>query len=142
VIDYKTGDVSQKSWDLPRPDDVQLPLYGGFALAPEQELGGLVFAKIRAGDICFTGRVGDAEGTLGFGLANLSSLKKNSLELDQLISWRDEIEQLARDYVAGRAVVNPRDLHDTCIRCGLQTLCRIHERPVDAHDDDEGGADE
>ena len=32
VIDYKTGDVSPKSWDLPRPDDVQLPLYAGFAL--------------------------------------------------------------------------------------------------------------
>ncbi len=33
VIDYKTGDAKAKSWDLPRPDDVQLPLYAGFALA-------------------------------------------------------------------------------------------------------------
>ncbi len=32
VIDYKSGQVSPKSWDLPRPDDVQLPLYAGFAL--------------------------------------------------------------------------------------------------------------
>ena len=47
VIDYKTGDVSPKSWDLPRPDDVQLPLYAGFALDREEELGGLVFAKVR-----------------------------------------------------------------------------------------------
>ena len=51
VIDYKSGDVSPKSWDLPRPDDVQLPLYAGFALEREEEiLGGLVFAKVRAGE--------------------------------------------------------------------------------------------
>ena len=50
VIDYKTGTVDKKSWDLPRPDDVQLPLYAGFALNEDAECGGLVFAKIRAGE--------------------------------------------------------------------------------------------
>jgi hypothetical protein len=40
VIDYKTGDVSPKSWDLPRPDDVQLPLYAGFALDPRKRSPG------------------------------------------------------------------------------------------------------
>src|SRR5258708_24708636 len=136
VIDYKTGDVSLKSWDLPRPEDVQLPLYGGFALAPGQELGGLVFPKIRAGDICFTGRVGDVEGTLGYGLNNFGSLKKSSLEVEQLISWRDEIEILARDYISGHADVNPRDPPDPCSRCCLQTLCPLHQPPLDAHDDE------
>ena len=58
VIDYKTGDAKAKSWDLPRPDDVQLPLYAGFALEHEEgEVGGLVFAKLRAGENCFEGRV-------------------------------------------------------------------------------------
>jgi ATP-dependent helicase/nuclease subunit B len=147
VIDYKTGDVSQKSWDLPRPDDVQLPLYGGFALGPGRELGGLVFARIRAGDVCFAGRVGDVEGTLGSGLNSYSSLKRNELKIEHLLDWRDAIEQLARDYVAGRADVNPRDPPKTCSRCGLHTLCRIHERPVDAQEleaqeEDAGEADE
>ena len=36
VIDYKSGDVSPKLWDLPRPDDVQLPLYAGFALEADE----------------------------------------------------------------------------------------------------------
>ena len=36
VIDYKTGDVTHKSWERPRPDDVQLPLYAGFALDREK----------------------------------------------------------------------------------------------------------
>ena len=35
VIDYKTGDAKAKSWDLPRPEDVQLPLYACFALEHE-----------------------------------------------------------------------------------------------------------
>lgn len=50
VIDYKSSNVSPSSWDLPRPDDVQLPLYAGFALEPDEVLGGLVFAQVRAGD--------------------------------------------------------------------------------------------
>ena len=64
VIDYKTGNVSPRSWDLPRPDDVQLPLYAGFALGAGEQLGGLVFAKLRAGERNreFAGRVRRAQG--------------------------------------------------------------------------------
>ena len=29
VIDYKSGNVSPKMWEMPRPEDVQLPLYAG-----------------------------------------------------------------------------------------------------------------
>ena len=50
VIDYKSGNVAIKSWELPRPDDVQLPLYAAFGLDRERETGGLVFAKVRTGD--------------------------------------------------------------------------------------------
>jgi hypothetical protein len=46
-----------------------------------------------------------------------------------LIDWRRSIEQLARDFLAGRADVNPRKYPETCERCGLQTLCRIHDGP-------------
>jgi probable DNA repair protein len=147
VIDYKTGNVSPNSWDLPRPDDVQLPLYAGFALDPESEtLGGLLFAKVRAGDQSFTGRVADAKATLLPNLGNTTNLAKNGLTAELLMSWRDCIEQLARDFLAGRAEVNPRDYPKTCERCGLQTLCRIqeHQDLLDADDDSESeeGADE
>ena len=63
VIDYKSGNVSPRAWELPRPDDVQLPLYAEFALPPERELGGLVFAKVRPGDMCFTGKAANAAAT-------------------------------------------------------------------------------
>jgi probable DNA repair protein len=137
VIDYKSGDVSPRSWELPRPDDVQLPLYAGFAL--DGELGGLAFAKVRPGDLAFTGHVGDPTATLFASLKGNSSLVKNELAAEQLIDWRECIEQLARDFLAGRAEVDPREYPKTCERCGLQTICRVEEREnqpsVEAGDD-------
>jgi ATP-dependent helicase/DNAse subunit B len=138
VIDYKTGDVSPKLWELPRPDDVQLPLYAGFALDHETEpLGGLVFAKVRAGKDCFAGRVFDAQGQLLPGLGSRSSLVANRLEIDDLIEWRDYVEKIAQDFLDGRCEVNPRAYPETCERCGLQTLCRIEEMQRQMEEDGE-----
>jgi probable DNA repair protein len=142
VIDYKSGDVSPKCWELPRPDDVQLPLYAGFALDRGEVLGGLVFAKVRAGEMSFAGRVGDAKATL---LANLNAgkdLVKKALTAEQLIGWREGIEQLARDFVAGGAEVDPREYPKTCERCGLQTLCRIQEHAAQLEGEDDSEIEE
>jgi probable DNA repair protein len=136
VIDYKTGNITPKVWDLPRPEDVQLPLYAGFALASDQPVGGLAFARVRPGQLCFAGRVGDPESTLFSGLPRTSSLAREKFEAEQLIDWRENIEQLARDFLSGRADVDPRDPVQTCKRCGLHTLCRIHEREVLCDDSD------
>ena len=132
VIDYKTGDVTPKSWELPRPDDVQLPLYAGFAIDRELgQIGGLVFAKIRAGDGSeFAGRVKDARRSLTPGVSTTSNLVKKPLKPEDMTAWRAEIERLALDFAAGRAVVDPRDYPQTCERCGLQALCRIQELPL------------
>ena len=143
VIDYKSGYVSPNAWELPRPEDVQLPLYAGFALDREQErLGGLVFAKVRAGDLEFAGRVFDPAATLSAGLNARSSLAKNELTLDQLLEWRECIEHLAIDFIDGKAEVNPRETVKTCERCGLQTLCRIQEREAQLENEDDSSNEE
>lgn len=134
VVDYKTGDVTPKAWELPRPDDVQLPLYAGFGLPETWQVAGLAFAKIRAGDVCFEGCVLNAEEALG-PVANIATLKRSALKDNALDAWRAAIEALARDFLAGRADVNPRDPDQTCKACGLQTLCRIHERAGIANDE-------
>ncbi|UWZ83741.1 PD-(D/E)XK nuclease family protein [Occallatibacter riparius] len=136
VIDYKTGDVSPKSWESDRPEDVQLPLYAGFGIDQGEGLGGLVFAKVRPGNMCFEGKVGDASAALDRSLKGTSALVKYPLELDQLLEWRETIERLAHDFLSGRADVNPLDLLKSCERCGLQTLCRINERPDLIDDED------
>jgi ATP-dependent helicase/DNAse subunit B len=142
VIDYKTGNVSPKSWDLPRPDDVQLPLYAGFAIAPDSgQVGGLAFAKIKAGDRKeFAGRVTNASSTLKSDLSRGSGLVRNPLTPDDLAAWRSYIEQMARNFLSGRADVDPREYPKTCERCRLQAICRIQEnQPLSDADEGENG---
>jgi probable DNA repair protein len=144
VIDYKSGNVSPNLWEPPRPEDVQLPLYAGFAIDREKEvLGGLVFAKVKSGEQVFAGRVGDAAATLFSGLKGTSTLVKNPFTAEHLLAWRDCIEQLAEDFVDGRAEVDPREYPKTCERCGLETLCRIqeHRELLESAVDSEGEED-
>jgi len=142
VVDYKSGNVSPSAWNLPRPEDVQLPLYAGFALAEEEVLGGLAFAKVRPGTLEFAGRVGDAAATLFSGLKGSSPLMKNPFTAEELLGWRDCIQQLAKDFIAGRAEVDPLDAPKTCERCGLQTLCRIQENAEQFVSEDESEREE
>jgi probable DNA repair protein len=142
VVDYKSGNPTPNSWDLPRPDDVQLPLYSTFALPGDaNQIGGLVFAKVRAGEAEFAGKVRDAKVTLRANLRENSNLVKKPLESEQLPEWKQYIEDLARAFLAGRAVVNPRAYPDTCEYCGLQTLCRISENPSLTNNNNEEAPD-
>ena len=127
VIDYKSGNVSPSSGTCPAPTTCNCRSMPALPSTADEELGGLVFAKVRAGESGFAGQVGDAAATLFTGLKGTSSLVKNPLTAEQLLDWRDCIEQLARDFLAGRAEVDPRESPKTCERCGLQTLCRIQE---------------
>jgi ATP-dependent helicase/nuclease subunit B len=144
VIDYKTGNVTPKSWDLPRPDDVQLPLYAGFATDADESIGGLVFAKLRAGDRNreFVGRVKKARETLIGNLNSTTSLVRKPLKDQDLDNWRLFITGRARDFLNGRAEVDPRDYPKTCERCGLQALCRIEETALLSADESSDGEED
>jgi hypothetical protein len=124
---------------LPRPDDVQLPLYAGFGIDRESEpLGGLVFAKVRAGQHGFAGRVLDAKSLLLPGLGSQSALVKKPFTVEELIDWREYIEQMAMNFIQGRAEVNPREYPATCEHCGLEALCRVRENHALVDDDEDG----
>ncbi len=137
VIDYKTGLVTTKAWELPRPDDVQLPLYASFAIKPDETLGGLAFARVRRGDdLGFAGHINNARANLIPSLRETSSLVKKGLDKQTLQDWKVYIASLARDFLSGCADVSPRDYPKTCERCGLQSLCRIQEHRVLIAQDD------
>ena len=119
VIDYKTGNVSPKAWELPRPDDVQLPLYAGFALPAEQELGDWCSPRFVPETCALRERLRMRRRRLTAPQAQFAALVKNPLTRMQLSEWKAAIEQLARDFIAGRADVDPRDYPKTCERCGL-----------------------
>jgi probable DNA repair protein len=142
IVDYKSGNVTPKSWDTDRPEDVQLPLYGTFALGPNEELGGLVFARVLAGRPAFAGRAFDAQATLLGSLSASSALVKSRLTTDLKDTWSKTIKHLARDFLQGRADVDPRDYPKTCKTCDLQAVCRVHENQVELDDDEENDNDE
>ena len=86
VIDYKSGDVSPKSWELPRPDDVQLTLYAGFALdaGPETRRPRLRQASARRARRSPAASARLAS-TLFAGLQNGSALAKNALTAEHAL---------------------------------------------------------
>lgn len=128
VLDYKTGQPDPRQWFEARLTEPQLPLYT-LDLA-EGELAAVVFAGVRRGGCQFRGLVsGDElfprlperavrscmEQT---GFTSLEALRKH---------WRGSLEQLAADFLAGEARVDPVDAKTACRTCDLASLCRIAE---------------
>ena len=58
IIDYKTGMLNGVSWDGPRPDEPQLPLYAGFGQI--DHLQGVLLGRVREDKVKLIGRVEDA----------------------------------------------------------------------------------
>ncbi len=117
LIDYKTGRATPKQWEGPRPDDPQLPLY---AVAAEEDLAAIAFAKLKAGDLKF----------MGFARAErlLPGVKLYRDWPGLLAQWKKEAEALGASFAAGEAGVDPKYDLKTCRLCDLQTLCRVYEK--------------
>jgi len=118
LIDYKSGyRVTPKDWEAPRPDDPQLPLY---AVAAPEALAAVAFAKLRRGAMRFAGygRTRDL-------VPNVRAAKNWPALLAE---WKKETEALGAGFAAGGAAVDPKRDLKTCLRCDLQTLCRVYEK--------------
>ncbi len=137
VIDYKTGRSGRNGWvpDV-RLADVQLPAY---ALAISPRPVALSFARLRADDMGFEGLGGVDVGINGIEVIGRISRKPfKSVEswpwlLEQ---WQSLLDQLAEDFVQGRAEVDPRSTQ-VCRNCHLHGLCRIDERVRNRMTDDD-----
>ena len=146
VIDYKSSEVGPKAWAGERPDDVQLPLYATFAI--RDHLEGLVFARIRPDKTRFYGRINDATSSLLPALNKRDRLVSDPLTDRQLEEWRQRIESLGEDFLAGKADVDPKDPVKICEKCHLHAVCRIYENQplaaafVDGDEDAEEGEDQ
>jgi probable DNA repair protein len=131
LIDYKTGNrVTPKDWEPPRPDDPQLPLYA--AAAPEA-LSAVAFAKVRRGAMRFSGFCRHEKTVPGLKLYR---------DWPALLSgWRKEVDALGAAFAAGEAAVDPKRDLETCLRCDLQTLCRVYEKfnVLQEVEEEEGG---
>jgi ATP-dependent helicase/nuclease subunit B len=130
LIDYKLGDSHlPRQWlDVwpGRPRRPQLPLYG---LAHAQTLHALAFVVLATGAVEYRGW---SDGTpTGSGVlpypAGIRLKAGDPTNWDALmLRWRFTLTQLAEQFVAGVATVDP--LPQECTHCHLSTLCRIHEQ--------------
>jgi hypothetical protein len=114
LIDYKSGEAEVKDWWGERPADPQIPLYAHIV---EPAPGALAYAMVSAEKCRF-----DGVSSPPTAIAGLKALEDWPA---QLAAWRVVIEGLARDFLAGRAAVDP--LRTACATCHLQAFCRIDE---------------
>ena len=127
IIDYKTGQAEISEWNGERPKNPQMPLY---ALALEQasdyNIAGIAFGKLKKDDCGFKG-VTKLEG-IGDGFRpSISSRIKDRKTWDvQLQEWHENLSNLAEEFLAGEAVVNPSKAKP-CQFCDLHSVCRIHQ---------------
>ena len=131
LIDYKTGRTSTVAWLGERPDDPQLPLYAVDTMDGGADVSGVAFVQLRAREVAFKGLTRDEQvlpdvGTLSNAVAK--TLSAQAADWPALLaSWRRVLEQLARDYLAGHAEVDPKRYPKTCEYCELSVLCRVRE---------------
>jgi len=134
ILDYKSGKTSIKSWEGERPDEPQLPLYA-IDMRQRQPVAAALFAQLRAGELAFNGlaaRTGIAPKVKPAG-------DSEAAWQAQLDAWQTTLTTLAEAFRAGDARVDPKKFPQTCEHCGLQALCRVHERHPEIVEDESGG---
>ena len=118
LIDYKTG-LASINWQAEPLLEPQLPFY---AVLNSQEISGLMIAYVTAGVKKITGL---AEVSVDCGA--LGQLKASDEWTQQCQTWLEALNQLATNYFAGVATVQPVKGDTTCRNCDLQAVCRIAE---------------
>ena len=86
----------------------------------------LSFAQVRPRESKFVG-LGENAFAAGVTTDVVRAVKGKLMadDWDSLNSvWRAQLEQLAEDFLAGEAAVDPL-ASDSCTWCGLQSLCRV-----------------
>lgn len=118
IIDYKTGKHNQiQKWFGDRPDEPQLPLY---CISHAEDTVGIAFAQVNPDSMSL---IGLCKKELG-----VASVKNTAGQWEDYVSnWQAVLKQLGQDFYDGIALVDPKDLNETCGYCHLQSVCRIGE---------------
>ncbi len=118
IIDYKTGEISEKGWFDERLSDPQLPLY----VAKNKAIGA-AFGSLKVGKMDFVGIIAREDAAF----QRVRPLRDASWE-SQTATWQSQLEHLATEFKEGRLDVAP--IHEkACLYCDLSPLCRIKEKP-------------
>ncbi len=100
LIDYKTGSASAKSWQGERITEPQLPLYA----VTRENITAISFAQINR-----KVQKWDGLGELHNTSLNQAGVKPADDWPLQLQQWREQLQQLANDFIAGDARIDFKD---------------------------------
>ncbi|SNS48230.1 probable DNA repair protein [Granulicella rosea] len=131
IVDYKTGAAAVGDWASERPDAPQLPLYA--VVAGLEPLGGVAFALLRAGDDLDLRGLAEDPAVL----AKSSKLSFATMD-EQVEDWRRVLTNLAGQFAAGEARVDPKRYPTTCQYCAQRMLCRLNVAALNDSLEDEG----
>jgi probable DNA repair protein len=134
LIDYKTGKVSTTDWQGERPNEPQLPLYAIYGNV--ENVNGLLFAQIRAGETDFIGRVASAKEQFRSDLTASSPFVNEPYDNSMRDRWQRSLRGLAEEFLRGEASVDPKEGPKTCQFCPFPGLCRIAEAEPTAGGDE------
>ena len=123
IVDYKTGRVvSSAGWHDARLTEPQLPLY---CLHGEGDVSAVLLARVRRDQAgcAFIGLSRDA----GFapGVVTPQEIPEHADWTQTLAHWRRALDELANEFVAGRA--DPTPSPQACEYCPYGALCRVGE---------------
>lgn len=129
IIDYKTVLQNEQSWFGSRPTEPQLPLY----CINNDNVGSLAIGQLNKKELTYKGITQTLLKEDSRKTYKLKTLDKLKLDLtsntwsDQLTTWRNDLTQLAKQFMQGRALIDPIDT-TACEHCHLMTLCRVHDK--------------
>jgi ATP-dependent helicase/nuclease subunit B len=112
ILDYKSGRAVSPDWDVERTTHPQLLVYLQAAGVP---VSALAVAHLDPKFVVFKG-IGDQDG-------RLPGVEAAGDWAAQMAGWRQQVAQLAGDFVRGHAAVDPMD--GACDYCHLHAFCRI-----------------
>jgi RecB family exonuclease len=131
ILDYKSGRRTAADWYGERPSHPQLLAY---LAALGEDVVAMATVNVTAREVRFDGIANSAEllpkvkGVEGaFGTDPLDAWPIRRQE------WLSRVEQLAADFLAGRAVVDPKP--GACDYCHVTSICRISDRVAAASSD-------
>jgi len=113
LIDYKTGNASAKSWQGERITEPQLPLYA----VTGENIAAISFAQINRKQ-----QKWDGLGSLSGESVNQPGIQSSDEWQLQLQQWREQLQQLADDFINGDARI---DFKDTTLEKYAQDLAPL-----------------
>ena len=137
VVDYKTGNVNRKDWTDESIKSPQMPLYAvALSKAKNKPVSGIAYGSVRQDEHKF------------IELSEQGVFRKASkrTENDEVLwhqscqQWPAIFDQLATEFLSGKAEVNPID-ESTCQYCDLHSVCRISQLKTQTESQEPGQED-